>query len=129
MNGQAPYFSIAIIIRQANTLIEKYSAFRVVAQHEAESPTLSPSDYRLFRTRVCQRRLLTKAYTASNSLELSLVLSFFQEKESDGRQTHQAFTPGLFQAKLPPALALQPTMGTRPIRPHTPAPAVLPRAR
>jgi hypothetical protein len=43
--------------------------------------------------------------------------------------THQAFTPGLFRAKLPPALALLRTTGTRPIRTHTPAPAVLPRAQ
>jgi hypothetical protein len=42
--------------------------------------------------------------------------------------TRQAFTPGLFQAKLPPALGLPPTMWTRPIRTRTPILAALPRA-
>jgi hypothetical protein len=50
-----------------------------------------------------------------------------QEKKNR-RQPHRAFTPSLFQAKLPPVMALPPTMGTRPIRTHTPVPAVLPRA-
>jgi hypothetical protein len=50
------------------------------------------------------------------------------QEKSKRRQTRQAFTPGLFQAKLPPALALPSTMGTRPIRTHTPVPAALPRA-
>jgi hypothetical protein len=58
-----------------------------------------------------------KTCCASNSLELFGSFSF-QEKKNR-RQTHQAFTPGLFQAKLAPAMALPPTTGTRPIRTHT----------
>jgi hypothetical protein len=41
----------------------------------------------------------------------------------------QAFIRGRSQAKLPPTLALPRTMGTRPIRTHTPAPGILPRAQ
>jgi hypothetical protein len=70
-----------------------------------------------------------KARRRGTRLNFLWLLSFFQEKESNSRQTRQAFTPVLFQAKLPPALALRRTMGTRPIRTHTPAPALLPRAQ
>jgi hypothetical protein len=63
-----------------------------------------------------------KPIDTSTSITVGIT-RYIRELERD-----QAFTPGRFQAKLPPTLALPRTIGTRPIRTHTPSPAVLPLA-